>query len=152
MAAWVTFNEAIKASTSLVSCCNLIFGMLPGYLSRLSLLSLSQSTSFISSLFFFPIKSFQIESIPRTPARASMWSFTGLRSCVVSNSFSFAFRSLMRWPGFFELAAGFDLAPFRKNVKDVRSSPRPRCLGLDADLRVSIHLMENTFLIVALNG
>ena len=123
MAAWVTFNEAIKASTSLVSCCNLIFGMLRGYLSCLSLLSLSQSTSFVSSLFF---KSYelQIESFPSASRRVNGRSRAC--ACLVSKFFPLRF-DLMRWQ-VLQLAAGFDLAPFRKN--ELKSSILPQDHGV----------------------
>ena len=78
-AAWVTFNEA----GSNWACCllQLFLGMLRGYLSRLSLLSLSQSTSFESSLFFvFPVKGFGSSPFrKRPPARLCGRS----RACVL---------------------------------------------------------------------
>ena len=112
------------SSTGLVSCCSSIFGMFHVYPS--SLRRLSFPISFFS--LFLQFTSLEIESFSRltsfrsspfqTPARAFLWSFTGVRL--------FRFQS-------FELAAGFDLAPFRKNARKknvVHSSPRPRCLGI----------------------
>ena len=64
--------------------------------------------SFRSSPFFFRARPF-----------ARQWSFPGGRSCLivfVSNSSTLRFDPMRRWPVFFELAAGFDLAPFQKNV------------------------------------
>ena len=96
----------------LFSCCNSIFsGMLRAYwrflsLSRFFSLFSSVHILWIESLFL-ALRSFGSSPFRETPARASMWSFTGLRSCVVSNSFDIYC---------FELGPGFDLAPFRKNV------------------------------------
>ena len=81
---------------------------LDAFLASLSFsLSLSQSTSLESSLFFVcSLKSFGSSPF-RAPAHASNGrSRAGV--CVASNS-SFAFRS--KCDGQVELAAGFDLAP-----------------------------------------
>ena len=92
-----------------------------------SFLSLSQSTFFLSSLFFFftPYE-FQIASI--SSARPRVHVVVHGRALVSFPNFSSGFDLIAM--ASFELAAGFDLAPFRKN--DVHSSPRPRCLGWDA--------------------
>ena len=113
-AAWVTFNEAgFNWSCFLLQ---LVLGMLHVYLSLLSyFFSLFlQFTSFESSLLFTPYE-LEIESV--SSALARLWSFTGVPV------FRFQFVPIK----LLELAAGFDLASFRKNV--VHSSPRPRCLG-----------------------
>ena len=55
------------------------------------------------------------------------WSFTGGRMFRCQFFLLCVSILMRRWPVFFELTAGFDLALFRKNV--VRSSPRPCCLG-----------------------
>ena len=87
-----------------------------------------QSTSFESSLFFSPFYELQIESIPKhPPARL----FGRSRACVLC-CFQFVFDKIA-----FELAPGFDLAPFRKNV--VHSSPRPRCLGYSTNTKFPLH-------------
>ena len=93
----------------------------------------------ISLSFFNPHPSNRVSfshltSLRSSPIRARpfarQWSFAGGRSCFVSKFQIPRVSILMRWRDFFELAAGFDLAPFRKNVTEVvRSSPRPRCLG-----------------------
>ena len=84
-------------------------------------------TSFESSLFFSPYE-LQIESCYSARSRVNGRSRAG-----VPVSFPFqipCISILMRWREI-ELVAGFDLAPFPKNVteKVVRSSPRPQCLG-----------------------
>ena len=88
------------ASTGLVSCCNLIF--------RECFLRASDRVH-------------SENARPRINGRSRACifvSFPILQLCV---------SILLRWPVFFELAAGFDLALFRKNVD--HSSPRPQCLG-----------------------
>ena len=81
-----------------------------------------QFTSFESS----PFRLTSFRSSPfqkRPPARLCGRS----RACVVCQF------QLVRFFSLLELAPGFDLAPFRKNA--VRSSPRPRCLGVHNNFR-----------------
>ena len=92
-------------------------------------------SSKIESLILYPFYELEIESklngfnFPSAPARASMV----VRGPAYLSIFFVSNSTLLRFDTnamarFFELAAGFDLAPFRKN--DVHSSPRPRRLGL----------------------
>ena len=107
---------------------------------RLSHFSLSQSTSFEPSPFlalrawdrvqldvqFF----FECPIFPSTPARASVVVHGPACLCwFISFPIQFYIRFSIKCDGdlFVELAAGLDLASFRKNV--IHSSPRPRCLG-----------------------
>ena len=86
-------NIQWRAPTGLVSCCNLMFREFHAYWRFLSLSRFSLSLQFtsleIKSLFL------RLKSCGSSPFRkrrpARHWSFTGLRSCIVSNS-CFAFR------------------------------------------------------------
>ena len=88
-----------------------------------------------SSPYELEIESFFV----RSSALAHHRSFAG---ALVRFSFRFQFFFLARLWSFVqkkELAAGFDLEPFRKNV--VHSSPRPRCLS-----NYYNYFMVNTYL------
>ena len=124
-----------QAPTGLVSCCNLIFGMLHAYW---HFLSLSRFLS-LSSIHILRIESLihtlrawdrvQTERVQTERVQFSERARTRVngrsRAGVLVDLFRFQFdffcvSILMRWPDFFELAAGFDLAPFRKNEKTSR--------------------------------
>ena len=77
--------------------------------------------------FAFRLTSFGSSLFRKRPP-AGLWSFTGLRSCVVFK-FCFAFRS--ECDGELQLTARFDLAPFQKTYRSRTFSPKTtRCLGL----------------------
>ena len=129
-AAWVTFTEAGRlqpvlflAATRFLECFMSITSSLDVFLPLVSL-SFSIHILWIESLFL------ALRASDRVHFWARQWSFAGGRSCFVSKFQIPRVSILMWWRDFFELAAGFDLAPFQKNVTEVvRSSPRPRCLG-----------------------
>ena len=113
------------APTALISCCNSRF-------LNASCLSRPPTTSFSLSLFFSlsffnshpsnRVSCSRLTSLRSSPicwARSRVNGHSRARLCFVSNLFDL---------NCFEMAPGFDLAPFRKNV--VHSSPRLRCLGL----------------------
>ena len=76
--------------------------------------------------FLPPFYELQIESIPKR-ARSRVTGRSRAGVLVSFPNFLQLYVSIYCDGKLFELAAGFDLAPFRKNV--VHSSPRPRCLG-----------------------
>ena len=118
-AAWVTFNEASLQPVLLLA----------SYSWNVSRVVNGHSIHIlrIESFFLPPFLrvSYRVHSEARPFARH--WSFAGERSCFVSKFFQLYVSIYCDGKLFFELAAGFDLAPFRKSV--VHSSPRPRCLG-----------------------
>ena len=96
-----------------------IYRQSPIYISFSPLINpLSFSNSHPSNrvFFFVPIKSFRSSPF-RTPAGASNGRSRAC-ACIVSN-LPFTFRSYCDGK-FLQLAAGFDLAPFRKNEKTSR--------------------------------
>ena len=132
-AAWVSFNEAGSNWScfllQLVSWeCFMSIYVLPSKSFFLYLVSISLFNSHPSNRVLFLFSSLRAWDPVLFEAHPSarQWSFTGGR-------FLFCFQFFLQFVRLFllklvELAAGFDLASFRKNA--VHSSPRPRCLGI----------------------
>ena len=100
IAAWVTF-DGVGSNRACFVLHTRFFGMLHVYLSRLS----SNSLSFFNShptnrVSFSRLKSFRSSPISfRAPARASMWSFTGVRLSISFPILPLCVSILMRrWP------------------------------------------------------
>ena len=136
MKAWlqpVLFLAAAHFFFRKASCLH-FFYFLPRRLSCFSLsihISRTESFSRLTNLRSSPIGCSIFECpIFRAGPHVRQWSFTGWLACVDLFCFQFNLYSFFRSDAmtiFVELAAGLDLASFRKNV--VHSSPRPRCLG-----------------------
>ena len=114
------------APTALVSCCNSLF--LECFMFHASMVVQFTFLHPSNRGLLFTLKKLKIESLFRARSFNALLvvHFAGAPSIFVSKfvRFSLAIFSLLFLT---KLAAGFDLAPFRKNV--VHSSPRPRCLG-----------------------
>ena len=139
-AAWVTFDGVGRLQPGLFRASHSIhfFGMLrvifasslDAFLASFLFLSLSQFTSSESSLFFSAfLRASDRVHFERPPARLCSCSWAC--ACFVSK-FHFVFRS-MRWRASVDSGTrSCALAKERNKSRNkvVRSSPRPRCLGL----------------------
>ena len=117
----------LASNSSSLECFMYIYIYIYLSLSPLIILSLSSiHISKFSSSLFLPLTNVSIEPGPkRARSRVNGRSRAGVLVCLFRFQISSRVSILMRWRNW--LAAGLDLASFRKNV--VRSPPRPRCLG-----------------------